>query len=343
MALFLFLFYSGLINGQDLRNTEWVKISAERKDGSKIIERSGKDNAIIKYFFKEDTVLTSINDNEFSAKQKYSVHNGILSIGDLIKYNIDTINDIVLVITEIPKYELPYDRISRYTFIKSKFLFEYLKQAKQLNIIGDTLIQCDNQFSPTYVKGDIGKLFLGQFQPTTNRVLTGYFIISDNGNIKSVKIDPKNNFSKKEIEKFIRILNSTSGSWILPATTKPLQFKIDFGCEFTYYKPLSFISFSFHKKDHTQYAPPVLTQKEKAQADTYFNKGMKLFDSEKFEKASIEFAKCLEIDSLFLDAYYNKAWSDAKLGNTKLACESWLKLKEMGQKQGEKLYLDNCK
>ncbi len=58
---------------------------------------------------------------------------------------------------------------------------------------------------------------------------------------------------------------------------------------------------------------------------------------------SKQFIKCIEIDSLYLDAYYNLAFCYENLGNKNLACETWKKLKNMGQKQGEYLYEENCK
>jgi tetratricopeptide (TPR) repeat protein len=81
---------------------------------------------------------------------------------------------------------------------------------------------------------------------------------------------------------------------------------------------------------------------EKGRADNYFNQGMDFFDQGKFEKASAEFGKCLEVDSLYLDAYYDKAYSDLKLGNKGSACGIWRKLSDMDQKPAEELYLRNC-
>ena len=85
------------------------------------------------------------------------------------------------------------------------------------------------------------------------------------------------------------------------------------------------------------------TQKEISDAENYYNKGVELIQNEKFETASKQFVKCIEIDSIYIDAYYNLAFCYQKLGNKNMACETWSKLKEMGQKQGEYLYEENCK
>jgi len=337
--IIVFILINSSLFGQNLNNTEWIKINAERKDGSRIIDRLGTEERATKYYFKESTVLTSISE-QYSLEQKYSITNNVLSIGDFITFKIDSISDIFLVITEMSNKGLPDDKINSFVFIKSDYLFDYLKQTQQLHIIGDSLIECDKLFSPVY-KEDIANIFKSQLGYTKmNEQVSGYFIMTADGNIKNVQIETTNKLPKTEIEKTTNAIYSTSGSWILPPTPKPFLFKIDFTLNFNYTETFFAITFNFHKKEQIKYK--VLTQQEVKEADNYFNDGRKFIKNSKFEKAVTEFEKCTSIDSLYLDAWYNLAFCYEEVGNKTLQCETLKKLKEMGQKEAEKLFFKTC-
>lgn len=341
LAVFLFLLCSNL-QAQDLKNTDWVQVKLERKDGSKILYHQQSEEPIIQYYFKEHSVLVFIN-NLFARELNYSVNQHILSLGEFAKFKIDTLDREILVLNQIPEIELPDDKINRTIFINRLSIFEYLKENKQLNIIGDSLIEFNNQLFPTYY-GDIDKLFTTELKSQTdNKTLSGSLTINPGGNIKNIQLEPTNKFSKKEIDKILQIINSTSGKWMMPSTPHPFQYKSHFVLEFLFYNPLSSSSFSWGTIGLKQDKQKSLTRKEIADAENYYNKGVEFIQRENFEKASKQFVKCIEIDSIYIDAYYNLAFCYQKLGNKNMACETWSKLKEMGQKQGEYLHDENCK
>lgn len=118
---------------------------------------------------------------------------------------------------------------------------------------------------------------------------------------------------------------------------------MNFAINFTSDQFFSGIDFYYVAKVSTQETTKSLTINEIKEADNYFNKGNNLILNEKYEKASKQFIKCIEIDSIYIDAYYNLAICFQKLGNKNLACETWSKLKFMGQKQGEYLLDENCR
>lgn len=341
LALFLFLLSSNL-QALDLNNTEWTQVKVERKDGSKIIGHVQSDKAIIKYFFRDKTVLISV-DNQYTQNLKYYVDQNILVIGEFVKFNIERMDNEVLVLTQISKTQLTDDKLNRYTFINRPYLFDYLKENNQLKIIGDSLIEYNNQFFPTYF-GNIDELFMTEFQSQTeNKSLVGSFIITSGGELKNIQFEPSNKFSEKEINRIQKVINSTKGGWMAPLTSQPFQYKINFILGFMYIKPMRSVKFAFARIALKQDNQKTLTMDEIVEADKCFNKGVKYSQSGKFDKASIQFVKCIEIDSLYIDAYYNLAYCYQKLDNKTLACETWNKLKEMGQKQGEYLYNEFCK
>jgi hypothetical protein len=246
IALCLLLFFSD-VQAQDLKNTEWVMIKAEQKDGSKITDPLWQEKQSIKYFFTEDSVFIA-TQQEYSVVQEYSIRQNRLSIGQFIKYTVDSINDVMMIVTENPTDKSRSVLSKRFVFIKSDYIFDYLKQLQQLTIVGDSLIQCNYQFSPTY-KGDIDRLFLSQFSSVTeNKAITGYLVISASGNIKKVHLDTSAKFSKEEITRVLSTIYSTRYSWVLPPTPAPYQFEIDFTLSFADYKPLRGIKFAFFSR-----------------------------------------------------------------------------------------------
>ncbi len=150
-------------------------------------------------------------------------------------------------------------------------------------------------------------------------------------------------FSTTEKEKLSAIIKVTGGSWSLPLTPRPYKYKMNFEIELVTVQAFGGIQFSYITAGKSGETPRALGQAEIQQANNYFKKATDLLRNEKYEKAVQQFIKCLEVDSLFMDAYYNLAFCYQKLGNKELACENWSKLKEMGQKQGESLYNENCR
>lgn len=339
--IFLQLYFSNLF-AQDLRNSEWTQVKVERKDGSKILDHIGTEKSITKYYFRDKTVLLTVNNlynNEFT----YSINNKILSIGEFSKYTIDTVDEEILVLTQISNKKLTDDKLNRLIFLNRHSIFEYLKENEKVEIIGDSLIEYNRQFAPTYY-GNIDKLFMTEFNShNENKEIYGICILDSKGKIERIQFEENNKFTKKEISKFLEIINSTNGSWILPETSKPYKYKINFGINFSFIQPLSGINFFYTTKLVPQEFTKAIGLKEIKQANEYFAKGNEFLQSEKYEKAVFQFIKCINIDSIYLDAYYNLAYCYQKLNNKNLACETWNKLKNMGQKPGEYFYEENCK
>lgn len=339
------IYFPSFTYSQDLKNTTWIKVRAERKDGSKIVDRLWPENGSISYHFSADSATRSLN-NRPPVSMKYALDNTVLSIGNYDKYTIDSLNEMFLGITEIPKQNLPEDKFNSFVFVRLDHLFDYYNQAGQLTILEDSLIQCNKQFSPVF-KGNMESLFVPKFKDATGkRSLQGFLVLSPEGNVQKIQIEPSGTFSEEEIKKIKNIIDTTSGSWDMPAIPKHLQFKVDFFITINRYSMDGYpsflaINFFFHEND---WQPgKALALEEVAAVNNYFNNGVRLFNKGKFDKAINEFLKCIEIDPKYTDAYYNIAAAYLKLGNTVQACEFWKKLQEMGQKGGERLYKEHCR
>lgn len=342
LGLIILVQFTCTLYGQDLRNTEWVKIKAERKDGSKIVDHSGLDKGAFVFIFEESSV-SILSGGQYSYEQNFSIKDGVLTIGRFQSYSIDTVNSMTLVLTERHVEQQTDDKINRFTFINRRFHLSYLIQNKQITLISDTLIQCNNEFFPIHNKGDLGQIFMDEFNPVKiNTILVGNFIMTPSGEIMSIQVMPNEKLSKKDTDKFVETLKQTSGHWTLPKGTSSLHFKIDFICRFMNKPPLWNISFMFHTQDPNRFDLTGLTLQQRSEADQHFNKGLRLSNHDKHDKALTEFTKCINIDSLYIDAYYNKAYSYLKLGDKKSACDTWRQLSSMGQNLSIQLYRENC-
>lgn len=229
---FILIFAFSVGHSQNLANSEWIKILSERKDGSKITDGLRRDKVIDNLFFKDTTVLISVN-HQYSSELHFSIKDGVLTIGNFLKFSIDTVNNIVLEISEISNKSMPDSELNTYAFINSAYLFEYRKEKNQLQIIGDSLIQCNNQFSPTYGTGDLSSLLRMPFRYREDSVVvSGYFLLGAKKKITDVHLNPSSMVSEKQAKAFEKAIKRTGKSWILPITDKPYIFKIDFRCFF---------------------------------------------------------------------------------------------------------------
>ena len=337
--LFFCLSCNSLI-AQDLRNTEWIRIKAERKDGSRIIDHFNTDKKVVKYLFGDNKVAVSIK-NQYSAEVSFEVKDNILKIGSAERYKIDTLTEVILALSELFEKELPDDKTNSYIFIKSKYLYDYLKENHRLKIIEDTLIQCTNEFSPSY-QGELLAQFPKQFGYLTTWI-DGSMIISPLGQLLQVRVDSSDDMSEKRYEKIINILNNTKDRWIAPAIPQSYRFKVDFKIKMDFSGSRRGFFIGLHKKDTTQKYYPSIEQQDSEAANRHFYKGNTLFEKDKIEMAIEEFNKCLERDSILLDAYYNLAACYVKLKNKTKACEAWKKLVDLGQVTAMKLHDEYCK
>ncbi len=248
LSLILFVTVS-FVYSQDLKNTEWVKINAERKDGSKIRDVNGKDKVIENFLFKDTSVLISVN-HQYISEQYYGIRNDTLSIGKFLKFSIDTVNDILLEISEIPEVPTPDSELNTYAFIKSRYLFEYLKENNKVKIIGDSIVECTEQFCPTYSKSDLLNLLDKPFNKREDTVtISGYFIINSDKEITEVHIDPSASVKEKKADEFVKMIKETGISWMLPITDKSYSFKMTFSCFFKN-KFMYFTDHSLKIRDH---------------------------------------------------------------------------------------------
>jgi len=232
MNAFLSLFFILCLanaTAQNLKNTEWIQLSVQTRDGKVVYElQPGKQS--VKYYFLEDSVLVS-SDEQYSNKVVYAIDDGILMIGKFTSYIIDSLNERTLVVSDFPQKGDKNKKLSTRTLLNTDYLFDYLRQTQQLPLLGDSMVVANNLFSPTY-NGDLWKLFLDKISPLVNRDLPCNFTISKDGNICEIQISSNKKFTNKEIKKISEIISSTQGSWVIPPTPKKFSYRMNFVLQF---------------------------------------------------------------------------------------------------------------
>lgn len=216
---------------QNLKNTEWHRIFVQRKDES-MLSDIDTQNLLQDIKFEDTTAFISL-DHIFVQEQPFKFKNEILYIGRFLKFNIDTINQIVLKLTDISDMKKSDHLLKTYSFINSRYLFQYLKEKNQIKFINDTLIQGNVEFSPIYANADLRNLLRDPFRHDGDSgIISGYFILNHNMEISEVKISRTENVNVKQTKAFTKILRKTGKRWTLPITDLPYSYKIDFACYF---------------------------------------------------------------------------------------------------------------
>lgn len=216
---------------QDLRNTKWIKILSINVESGKI-QDSKKDNIIgFGYLFNNDSVITLFNNLYFSS-YGFSVKNKTLSIGRFLNYHIDTMNNVILKLTEIPRATSQRKVINSYGFINEKFLFQYLREKNLISITGDTLIEPNKYFSPAYPFSGLSEIIIDPFRSIDSIELAGYFTINSNRIISDIQFQSSKKIKEKQRKAFEIALRKTENSWILPYTESPYSFRVHFYCSF---------------------------------------------------------------------------------------------------------------
>lgn len=340
-------------HAQSLKNTDWVRIKAERKDGSRLIDRSARWSTEPLTFSFKDTTITFSYDGEYT--NTYTLDKDVLSIGIVAennvflpteKYQIDSLSNLILTLSEIPKTNQDDKETNKYTFIRSRYYLQYLLSGSKITLSNDTIIECNKYLFP-YFKGNIEVFLTQKLVPLKNSgAIRGSFLISPLGEISQVNIDSTISISPEQLNEFKGVLLETNGQWKKPIPSMKHYYRMNFIA--SYYWPgslekfLSKVSIIYNTTDTINFPIAPLSPQQISKLNQFYNRGTKMLNQNKFQSAITEFEKCLEIDSFSINSYHNKAYAHYKLGEIRLACESWKKLKDLDQVDGTKLYQENC-
>lgn len=320
----------------------WYKVKAERKDGSKIIDYFDTQNKFEMFIFSRDS-FRYLNDpyDDINRIGKYSIRGNHLTLNS-INYSIESLNEHMLIYTE----ELPDmadDEINRYYLVSSDFYLDSLIKNNLATHEKDTIVASFKYF-PFLIKGGICSFIMEKLHnPTINGRLVGSFIISPDNQVEKIVIKEKEGINDKYLEKIKKAFKESSGQWIIPSQ-KDLFLKTNFVLTLGISNNgrLTQISNDFSIGDRPN-KKSILSTKKLAYSERLFNKGISQLNELKYYDALESFSNCIEIDSISLFAYYNRAYVYLKINNIEKACSDWLYLSKLDQKKAKEYYQQNCK
>jgi len=177
----------------------------------------------------------------------------------------------------------------------------------------------------------------------TKSYLIGSFYLYLEGKLFDIEISKNEKVNNKLKTEFIEALESTVGDWKTPSIPSVSSYKTDFSVRFLQKGPMKNIIVNLGSTEAPCFDCGGLTLDELDIIDSSFKKGNALLSTEKFDKAILQYNKCIKLDSTFFDAFYNRAYSYIQLNQLNNACEDWKFLLQQGQKEGERMFLENCK
>jgi hypothetical protein len=320
----------------------WIKTKSERKDSSRIIDHLSNSNSFGIFIFGRDS-LRMITDPGSENIYKYYITQNHLEYNNVSKFFIEKLSNHELIYIDDQQNMLD-DKINRYYFVSEDYYIDSLIKNHLIEIDKDTII-ANAKYFPYFKKDDISTYLKNALaNPHQNGTINGSFIISPRNEVINITFNKIEGINNNFTNKFKDVLQTTSGNWVIPTLTKEYYFKLNFimyfnseiiGNNIDATAVHFFLSENFKLKID-------LSMEQTRLAVISFQKGLKLLTKNKFEEAIIYFTKCIEQDSLYLDAYYNRAYTNYTINNLDKACLDWHYLKELGQKSAEKYYFQMC-
>ena len=342
--LFIFLPLFSLAQSKDemLQGT-WVKVKAEMKDGSRIVDHHGCGMDFIKYSFNSDGSATLTNDVLFDGFQtRYKIMGDSLVIGGTI-YNLlgltkDTLK-VSFFLMGAEDSQLPL-----YYFVKA-FSGNAIPVATFDPALKDSVYLANNVFFPR-CKGSFSEFNHSLQGKYENGSVKASFVIDKKGKVKNFTIIQLDSVSKTFAKSIGNVLGDLS--WIPAQKNKqPVNSLVQLTIK-TGFKKYGNNNYGMNSMaltyDFLPKAPyPPIDRDEAEAANEYFKNALNQVNSGNNEKAVEFLTKCIEIDNIYLSAYSLRALVYSHLGKSKEACKDWSTLASLGQVSGAKSLAKFCK
>lgn len=342
LFVFIFLPLFSFAQSNEMLQGLWVKAKAEMKDGSRIVDHRGCGMEFIKYNFANDGFVNMGNDALFDGfKIPYKLKGDSLIVGGTVYNMIGLTRDTLKLSFFAPGAE--DKQVPEYYFIKVP---EYKGAAKATYDLAlkDSVYQATNEFFPR-CKGNLGALMRAIATMYDKGTLKASFIVDKKGRVKEFTILEMDSISKG----FAKTIGNAFGNldWV-PAQKNNIPVSIIVQVTLkTGYKGDNSTGGINSLDIHYDFLPkppyPPIDRDEEEAEQQYFKSALNQVNSGNNDKAIESLSKCIEIDSLDLNAYYLRAMINANLGKNKEACKDWSTLAGMGQVTAAKNLAKFCK
>lgn len=314
----------------------WIKYKVEMKDGSRVVDHEKTEESFIKFLFDKETIKVFDEPYRIVIENKYTVDGSNLDCA-FVSFSIEKLNDRELILLEIKGEGTPEDKIKRYYYLKEDFALATLIKNKEFDLVNDSTILAYEYITP-YIPALLEATLQIEYFELINGDLTGYLIINKKGEIAEVEILEERNLNEKNISLIKDKLSDWGGKWELPnhPTLKMYNYKIDFEMHIHSVTVLNYtyndlVLYSQNLIEEKESDKNEVTEQDKEGAIKSYNKANEFLAKEDYLKAIKFYSKSVDLDSLYFDAYYNRAYSNMKLNNMEEACKDWYYLKQLGQ------------
>lgn len=350
LSLFIFITFCNIqfLFGQEIDkiNGTWIQYNIEKRVNNQYNSNQVFNNSIFtKYCFSNLNLSIQCFTETLTNETSFDIKKNILHLQKPgAYYQIEVLNDSLLIIKDFPNPFVSDDKINRYYFMRESKYYEYIIKNNKVKINGDTLILANKFLSPNIdFVNSISNNLNDEFPyHDVDGIAIGYFIISPQSNIINAQITRRINLKENYEKRIIKVINKTSGKWNMPKLGKDYNYKIDFSAQFTtanFWAPKVY----YFSKDTTLFSLKGNNHIDKVVSDRFFNKGLSSAEKHKYDIAVVQFSNAIKFDSTSWDAYFNRAYCNYQIQKVKDACLDWLYLKNTGQKKAEELFIDNCK
>lgn len=323
------------INKKDIIG-DWIKVKAERVDGSRIIDRVGMDTAFLEYSFTSKEF--SIQLHPFEAKEgfDYNIKNDRIYVDIFSEYKIEKLSQDTLILSSVSQKE-PDHKLNRYFFIKKELL------VKKHPIKLEEDIPVYNQYNT----------------PRVHKTFTKYLRTCNADNSEPIKFkgaltfDQKEKSIKAKLEFFSKVdkmrmhtlkscIENTFLYWDFKEVSRFSKSKIYFVAKS--FGNSDYIKFIFCTDNITELDKfKSINFKKLDQSEEYYLAGVSDLEQHSIDSAILNFTQSYELDNIRIDAIYKRAEAFLKKGDKEKACEDWNFLIDLDQELARKKYRDTCK
>jgi len=343
LLIFLPLFSFGQVTDQALKGL-WVKVKAQMKDGSRIVDHNGCGMDFLKYDFTGDGFVDMSNEVFFDGfRMQTKILGDSLIIGGTV-YNILAPMKDTLKLSFFAPFGVQDKQLPVYYFVKTPV--QNVKTTATFNaVLKDSVYQATNDFFPV-CKGTLGALMSWINVRYDEGTLKASFIVDKKGRVKNFTVLKADSISNG----FAKTVGNALGSlsWI-PARKNNMPVntlvQVTFKTDHRLYKGttdiVNTLSVDYPFIPHSPYGP--LSQEEFDAVQQTINEAIKQSNNRNYDRALELLDQCLQVDSINLNAYNLKAFIHTNLGKKKEACADWSVLAGLGQVEAIQNLAKFCK
>lgn len=316
----------------------WILVDARRIDGSKIVERNRYITHFEYSFTKERTIsVDSIGYSLFSQRNTL-IFDDSRHAHDSWK-SLELLSDTVLVITEKHTDE-DLDKKNRFVYLRKDAYLRFLRMNNLLEFDGPTTIRVNKFIFPTldFLSNRSFESFMSERIRPAEGAVTGTFIVSKDGMITYVAQVESRGFT--QWERLVVAIKETSRQWQLPLPG--YSYKVPFT---VMVNASGDAEMTFRANDFAWLASDRLgTSGAEARLQTaIYERGIKLAEQGRHEKAAEVFTQYIEKNPYNVDAYYNRAVAYYQMNDLAKACQDWKYLKDLEQVAATNLHNQHCR